>query len=309
MFVIILNSANVVPDGNNNTLVYNFPNSVVFKDKFIAVSQLVMYYAWFNIQSSYFNNTFTYTWTVGTISSVYTVLIPNGIYDIVEINELLQYEMINNGTYIINPAGDNIYYVDFITNVNRYAIQTNTYLVPTSLPSGCSLPSNFAGFPTQTFNPIVSYPANFYNIVGYYPVNNVIFSSNSNINNAYIPPTTPSSNDYYVEKDGAGTLSYLSNTSPQVQPNGSIYLSMSNINNPYSQPSSIIYAITPTVAKSEKIVEAPPNFMWTKLTEGTYNQLRLQFLGIDKQPIGILDPNMTITLVIRDKDETLLSIK
>lgn len=308
MFVLILNSSNVVPNGDNNSLIYNFPNSVVLKDKYIAVSQIIMYYSWFNITSLYQNNYFTYTWTVAGITTTYNVNIPNGIYDIKDINAYLQWVMINNGHYLINASGDNVYYAELLVNANRYAIQLNTFLVPTALPVGFSAPGNFAGYPTTTQNPVVSFPTNFNQIVGYNPIGGVIFTSNGNVGNAYVPPT-PTANTYYAAKDGAGTLSYLSNTFPNVQPNSSIYLAISNINNPYSQPSSILYAITPTVAIGEQVIETPPNFMWNKMIDGTYNQLRVQFLGIDKNPIPIGDPNMTIMLTIRDKDESLIGIK
>lgn len=304
MFVLVLNSSNVVQNGNNNTYVYNFPNSVVLKDKYIAVSQVTMYYSWFNITNSYQNNIITYTWTVGGVSTVYTINIPDGLYNISDINSYCQWVMINNGHYLINSAGSNVYYFELIVNPNRYAIQLNTFLVPTALPVGYVQPSNFAGYPTQTFNPIVSFPANFNKTVGY----TAGFSSNGNVNNAYVPPTASASNNY-VSKDGVGTLSYLSNTNPTVQPNDSIFIAISNINNPYSQPSSIIYSITPTVAIGERIAERPPNFMWNKLIEGTYNQLTVQFLGIDKSPIQLKDPNLTIILTIRDRDEGLLGTK
>lgn len=307
MFVLILNSSNV--DGvNNNTYVYNFPNSIILKDKYIAVSQIIMYYSWFNIIDTYQNNTLTYTWTVGGASTVYTINIPNGLYNISDINAFCQWTMINNGHYLIDNNGNNVYYFELIVNPNRYAIQLNTYQVPTSLPAGWTAPSGFAGYPTLNFNPIVSFPANFYKIVGYNPVGGVVFSSNSNISGAYSPPA-PTADNYFVAKNGAETLSYLSNTYPNVQPNSSIYLSISNINNPYAQPSSILYAITPSVAIGEQIIETPPNFMWNRLIDGTYNQLRVQFLGIDKQPIQIKDPNLTIILTIKDKDETLIGMK
>lgn len=304
MFVIVLTASNVVPDGNNNSFVYNFPNSVVLKDKFIAVSSVTMYYSWFNIQSTKQNNTFSYTWTVGTTTTTYQVVIPDGLYNISDINSYLQWTMINNGTYLINNSGDYVYYAEMIINPNRYAVQLNTFKVPTSLPSGWSAPSNFVGYPTQTFNPIITFPQYFNNIVGY----TAGFTSNGNVNNAYVPPTASKSNNY-VTKDGAGTLSYLSNTYPDVQPNSSIFLSISNLNNPYSQPSSIIYSITPTVAIGEQVIERPPNFMWNKMIDGTYNQIRVQFLGIDKQPIPLADPNLTIILSIRDKDEAFLGTK
>ena len=309
MFVLVLNASNVEPNSNNSTLVYNFPNSVLLKDKYIAVSQIIMYYSWFNITSQYQNNFFTYTWTVGAVSTTFRIDIPNGLYEIKDINAFCQWTMINNGHYLINTSGDNVYYFELIVNVNRYAIQLNTFQVPTSLPVGWSQPANFAGYPTQTFNPIITFPANFYKIVGYNPVNGINFVSNGNIANGYIPPAIPNESNYFIAKDGVGTLSYLSNTFPDVQPNSSVYLAISNINNPYSQPSSIIYAITPAVAIGEQLVETPPNFMWNKMIDGTYNQLRLQILGIDKAPISIRDPNMTIMLTIRDRDECLLGTK
>lgn len=303
MFVIVLTSADVAGI-DNNSFIYNFPNSVVLKDKYIAVSTITMYYSWFNISTRLLNNTFTYTWTVGVVSTTYSVVIPDGLYNISDINSYLQWVMINNGTYLINSSGDNVYYAEFLVNPNRYSIQINTFQVPTVLPVGWTAPANFAGYPTQTFNPIITLPINFNSILGY----NANFASNSNINNAYVPPAPIISNNY-VSKDGVGTLSYLSNTYPNVQPNSSIFLSISNINNPYSQPSSIIYSVTPTVAIGEQIIERPPNFMWNKMIDGTYNQLRVQFLGINKQPIQLADPNLTIILTIRDKDEGYLGGK
>lgn len=304
MFVIVLNQNNIVPDGQNNKLVYRFPNSVQLKDKFIAVSNVSMFYSWFNITSAQVNNTITYTWTVGAVSSTITVNIPDGLYEIRDINSYLQWVMIQNGHYLINSSGDNVYYLDLIVNPNRYAIQLNTYLVPVSLPTGFTAPSNFAGYPTQRFNPIVTFPPEFNNIVGY-PAS---FASNNNVNNAYVAPSPTAANNY-VAKNGLGTLSYLSNVSPQVQPNNNVLFSISNINNPYSQPSSIIYSLNPNVAVGEQIYETPPNFMWNKLIDGTYNELRLSFLNTKLEPLIIKDPNMTILLAIRDREEAFLGTK
>jgi len=302
MFVLVLNASNVVEDGSNSSYVYNFPNSVNLSDKYIAVSSVVLYYSWFNIDSKYMNNFFTYTWTVGIVSNTFTINIPNGLYNIVDINSYCQWVMINNGHYLINSVGSNVYYFDILVNANRYAIQINTYGVPTSLPVGFTQPANFAGYPTQLFNPTITIPLHFNKIIGY----TAGFTTNQNINNAYIPPVNPGKSQNYVAKMG-NKISYLSNISPNVQPNSSIFLSMSNINNPYSQPSSIIYSITPTVEIGSQIIERPPNFMWNRLLNGTYNQLRIQFLGLDKQPITLEDPNLTIILTIKDKDE--ISIK
>ena len=306
MFVLVLNQSNIVQDGQNNKLVYKFPNSVVLKDKYIAVSNISMFYSWFNITSSYGNNTITYVWTSGLTNTSYDIVIPDGLYDIVDINNYCQFVMIQNSTYWINSTtGDYVYPFEIILNVNRYAVQINTYLIPTSTPSGYTIPSGFPGWPSITQNTFLLIPSGFNIIVGY----SAGFTTNENLNNSYTPPTPASALTNYATKNGAGTLSYLSNTSPQVQPNNNVLFALSNINNPYSQPSSIIYSLNPNVAVGEQIYEIPPNFMWNKMIDGTYNEIRLTFLGNNLQPLLINDPNMTILLTIRDKDEGFLSSK
>lgn len=300
MKTIVLNSTNIVNDGQNNKLVYNFPNSVSFKNSYIAITSISMFYSWFNITSSLANNTFTYTWVVGSTTTTYTVTIPDGLYNIVDINSYLQYVMIANGHYLIDSVGDYVYYAEFLLNTTRYAVQLNTYLVPISLPSGYSEPSNWVGYPTQTFNPSFTISTTFNDIIGF----SAGFVSNQNTNNAYSPTTTS-----ILSKDATtGTISMLSSTSPEVQPNGTILFAMSNINNKYSQPSSIIYSLTPTVSVGESISVQPPNFVWCKMLEGTYSSLRMTILGTDLQLITIKDPNMTIMLSIRDEDDMVLGI-
>ena len=302
MFVLVLNQNNIVPDGYNNKLRYKFPNSVNLKDKYIAVSSVSMFYSWDNITALQSNNKITYTWTVGTTSSTYTITIPDGLYEISEINFYCQFVMINNGTYWIASTGDYLYPFEILVNPTRYAIQLNTYLIPIlPLTGGITVPSNWAGYATQTYNSTITFPANFNAIVGYPST----FSSNPNVNNAGVAVYS----NNYETKNSLGTFSYLSNTSPQVQPNNNVLISLSNINNPYSQPSSIIYSLNPSVAAGQQISERPPNFMWNKMIDGTYNELFLTFLGTNLQPLIIKDPNMTILLTIRDKDEGFLTSK
>lgn len=288
VYTIVLNQSNVVPDGNNNSLVYKFPNSVSFPNHEIAIQNITMYYAWENINSSPLNNnTFSYSWVSGGVTTTYNIVVPNGLYEVTDLNFYLQYIMILNGTYLINTAGANVYYAEFLVNPNRYAVQINTFPVPTALPVGWSVPvanpasgtAGWVGFPLVTFNPSLIIPNNMNKILGF--TNPVPFVTSLN--------------------SGVGTnLSYISNTAPQVQPNSSIYFAISNIANKYAIPNSIIYSISPSVAFGEQIRETPPQFAWNKLLSGTYNELRLQILGIDYQPITLLDPNMTIVLVIRD---------
>jgi len=291
---IVLNQSNLLPNGNNNTFVYKFPNSVSFPNHEIAVQSINMYYAWSNINAAPLaNTTFYYTWTVGTTVTTYPVIIPTGLYEIADINAYFQFTMIKNGTFLINGNGSYVYYAEMIVNQSQYSVQINTFPVPTSLPSGWSAPvanpadgsQAFPGYPTTTQNPVLTFPANFNQVIGF-PAG---YQTSANI--------------------GQGTnLSYTSaefGLAPQVQPNSSIYFSISNIQNKYSVPSSIIYSLSPAVAFGEQISALPPQFAWNKLLSGTYNEIRLTILGTDLSPLKILDPNITIVLVIQDtKDMT-----
>jgi hypothetical protein len=294
MRTIVFTQANIIPDGQNNKLRYNFPNSVLFKNNSIAVSSVNMYYSWYNISSIYRNNSFTYSWTSAGVTTTYTITIPDGTYEVSDLNNLLQFTFIANGHYLRNGSGQNVYYAEFVINPTRYAVQINTFLVPTSLPSGYSNPATLV-FPTQTFNPIITIPANLNIIFGFTPN----FATPSNVNNAYTPPAGQN----LIAKDGVGTISCISSTAPNLQPNSSVYVSISNVNNPYSVPSSIIYSITAQGAVGTLITEKTPNFAWNKLIDGTYNNLTITLLGNDFSPIQINDPQMTLMLVIKNEGE------
>ena len=305
MFVLVLNQSNIVQDGQNNKLVYKFPNSVVLTNKYIAVSSITMYYSWFNITQALGNNIITYTF--GDAQTVYTITIPDGLYEITDINNYCQFAMIANGTYY-GDANFNYYPFDIYVNPTRYSVQLNTYLMPTATQAstaGTPYPTGGPTPPTTPLNPIVTFPPNFSTVMGY-PAN---FASNNNLANGYVAPTPPSASNNYVTKTANGTLSYLSSVAPQVQPNSNLLINLSNINNPYSQPSGIIYSLTPSVAIGEIINDRPPNFMWNKMIDGTYNQLTLSFYGTNLQPLIIRDPQMTILLCIRDRDEAFLGNK
>jgi hypothetical protein len=279
MRTIVLNENNIV-GANNNTLIYQFPSSVDLTGCEVAVSNITMYYAWDNINStSLQNNIFTYTWVSGATATTYTVNIPNGLYELSDINAYLQFVFIQNGHYLVNSGGQNVYYAEMIINPTAYAVQVNTFAVPTTLPSGFTNPASLV-FPTTTFNPVLTFPARFNELVGYA----VNFATD-------------------INTGGGNTESYLSSVAPQLQPNSSLLISMSGIDNKYANPNTIIYSVAPNVALGELIVEKPAQFNFNRLLSGTYNQLRFQFLGNDLSPVVIRDPNMTIILVIKDQDD------
>jgi len=274
---ITFTQRNIVAGSNNNTLIYQFPSSVNFADHCVAVAQVNMFYSWTNINASPLNNNkFSYTYDTGAGAVNFDVVIPDGVYEIVDINNFLQFTMIANGTYLVNDVGQNVYYLEFLLNPTLYAIQINTYPQLTALPVGWTNPSGL-GLGSATTNATVTLPANFNLILGFIA--------------GYVTPQPTVPNTVF---------SVLSTVAPQVQPNPSLFLTMNCIQNIYAIPSSIIYAVTPVTATGTQVADRPYQYSWNKLLSGTYNQLRIQFLGTDLAGINILDPNMTIILLIRD---------
>lgn len=322
MRTIVLNSSNLVDDGQNNKLVYNFPSSVLFKDTYVAVSSASMYYSWFNIKAAYGNNTIKYQWFTDTAPSppAITLTIPDGLYEVSALNQFLQFEMIKNGHYVIDSAGNNVYFIELTVNPARYAVQLNTYMVDTAAigaaiggdvkylkPAGWDNNTN-----TSKFNPIVTIPSQLGTLLGFKGgVKTFVNGSNTN-SNAYIAGTyladgttafTPTTNISKIQS--LGTLSVVSNASPDIQPNSSVLITCSSVDNPYANPSSVIYTITPNVGAGEIITEKPPAFMWNKLIGGTYNQIRLGLLGNDLSPLQLRDPAMTFVLAFAEEREVM----
>jgi hypothetical protein len=152
----------------------------------------------------------------------------------------------------------------------------------------------FTTTPSTTFNPCMYIPAKFNELVGF-PAGTYTIGNGTSGTTIFTALDT-----------GGVNKSYISSIAPQVQPNSSVYFSISNIENKYSIPNSIIYSLNPAVEFGLQINEYPPQFAWNKLLNGTYNQIRLQILGLNFQPLQIQDPNMTIVLVIRDTKDLAL---
>ena len=129
MRTIVLNTQNLVADGGNNKLVYKFPNSVQFKNNYIAVQSIVMYYSWFNISSKYGNNSFSYIFR----GQSRTFTLVDGNYSIDEMNELFLEYMRSQGHYTYNSTSNvATYYASFSANASLYSIQMDFTLIPTN---------------------------------------------------------------------------------------------------------------------------------------------------------------------------------
>ena len=273
---IILNTSNIVENSNNTKFVYNFPSGgFTFKNDMIALLSLYQYFSIFNITSDYGNNSFSYTWFDGV---EYSITIPDGYYEISDLNSYFQSIMIANTHYMTNSAGQFIYFLEFIVNTSRYAVQINSYPLDADndyiLPSGASwsvpTTSTLSQFNINTsgFGEVLGYE------IGSYPSN----------------------------QTGSTTASFLSSVAPQITPYSSILVSCNLVNNRAVIPSNILSSYTPLGTSIGGLFKFEPNYLqFADVEDGQYTQFVLEFRDQLSRPIIIRDPNMLMTLYTETK--------
>jgi len=277
---IILNTSNIVENSNNTRFVYNFPSGgFTFKNDMIALQSVYQYFSIFNITSDYGNNSFSYTWFDGI---EYSITIPDGYYEISDLNSYFQSIMIANTHYMTNSAGQFIYFLEFIVNTSRYAVQINSYPLDTTIQSsnGYILPSG-ASWSVPTTSTLSQFNVNtsgFGEVLGY------------------------EIGSYPTSQVGSTTSSFLSSKAPQITPYSSILVSCNLVNNRAVIPSNILTSYTPLGTSIGSLFTFEPNYLqFADVEDGQYTQLVLEFRDQLSRSIVIRDPNMLITLYTETK--------
>lgn len=293
---LILNSRNIKANSGNSIFIYNFPSgSFQVKDDYIAIAEISMYWSAFNITAGYRNNQFSYTWVDGNI---HQVIFPDGYYEVSNINEFLQFTMIQNGHYLINTSsGDFVYLLEMVINQSQYAVQINNYVISNTLAStnGWSLPSTPTwALPTALILPYITIPANndFGLLVGYtagqYPAGTI---TGTLPNQVQTPAFTSAQSE-------------LSDLSPQITPYSSVLVFCSLVNNTAVVPSQLLFSFTPTDAGFGSLQNFKTyEFAWNKCSDGSYPQFTIEFRDQLGRALVFEDPNTLITLVLKNRDD------
>ena len=272
---VILNSSNII-NSNNNTLEYKFVNgNFKVNDKSsISISSLIIPYSWFNVNTTYNNKKLGYNFPSGGSFITVNLTLPDGFYTVNDINDFLHQQMIANGHYLINNVGQNVYYIELSYNVNYYACQLLTFTVPVSLPSGWSTPSGFPGFPTSTTSPSFFLPSigSVRDILGFSLLSYGGTSSNQ---------------------------SFLSDLVPKGSSVNSIIVRCSLVDNTVISPSDIIDSFPINSTFGSNINYEPSFEKWVKIRAGSYSSFTVLLYDQDLNLLEIKDPNLLITLMIK----------
>lgn len=276
-FPILVNSQNYV---SANTYKVQLSSTIDLNEYEVAIGQAYLYYSWYNIGSSQLNNDkFTLTIPRSGGSDTLNIVIPPGAYNISDLNNFLQYTLIQGGYYITNnTTGLNTYYASFTLSPTSYAVQFNTSALPTSLPSGFS--SGGMSFPAssnQHYQLTVLSTNNFGQLIG------------------FSPGTYPSS------ATNVGSQTKSSDFTPNVSPISAVQMRLSCVYNPLSANSQLIHTFTSQGVAIGSIIDASPNFEQFIDCIGSHREITLSFYDQMGLPLSMLDKNISIKIVFRKK--------
>lgn len=280
-FTLCLNSSNVVSGSNNTSYKYNFLGGNFKAENYeICIGNATIPYAWYNISSYYANNTFSITFpTTASLTTTVAVTLPDGFYSVTDLQNYIQQICIQNGFYLIDGAGNFVFYTYLTYSTTYYKVQLVQTVVPNSLPSGFTTPSNWQGFNALARTPtlILAASGSIAPIIGFAP------------STTY--PATPS----------ATSVNFLSTVTPVGSTVNSLVVRCSLVNNNVVIPSDIMDGISINSTFGSNIVYDPTFEKWVEMKDGVYNSLILTFVDQNLNSFSSVDPNVAITLLIRKR--------
>jgi len=270
---LVLNSTNVVSGSNNTRYKYKFISPVEIKENAtLSVSNITIPYSWFNITEYNKNNVAETEWAVGGSIFYYQLPLKDGYYSVSDLNAILQQTCIINGLYLINGWGDYVYYTTITYDPILYAVRITGYSIPTSLPTGWTLPSNFAGFPSAPYTPRLIVNLGFAKLIGF---------STTTIGNI-----TP--------------YSVVSTQIPQGSIVNSLVVRSNLVDNDAGFPTDILDTIPIDVPFGTNLNYSPKELKIVKCVAGTIQSFDVFFSDQNLNSMFILDNNVCISLLLKN---------
>ena len=275
-FALVLNSSNVVSGSNNTRYQYNFIGGGFRADNMeICISQASIPYAWYNISSSYGNNSFSLILpTAGTTQTI-AVTLPDGFYSVTDIQNYIQGVLITNLFYLIDGSGNYVFPFLLTYSSTFYKVQLICSTIPSTLPSGWTQPAGAPALPTATTG-----------------VQFVVGSIGSVI--GFVAGTYPTAAT-------SASQNFLSTLTPVGSTVNSLVFRCSLVDNNIIMPSDIMDGCNINSQFGENIVYDPSFEKWVKMKDGTYSNLIFSMVDQSLNQIYSVDPNIAITLMIRQR--------
>ena len=280
MKTLIINSSHYIANSGNQ-YVYNLPQSTRFEagDQ-IGVASIAMYNSTFNITAARQNNTFTIVWNAN-FTYTFTLVFPDGYYSVQDMNNYLQYYCLSNGLYCTtNNGSTNVYFLEIVVNATRYAIQLNSYFLPSAANAatlGYAMPLSVAwSFPASNSTPQMTFGANFGALLGFPALT--------------LPPSIQTIN-----------YSQISSITPIISPVNTYIMCCNLISSKYSMPNNTFFALPLNAGLGSLIIMNPSQIVFNDIASNVYTQIVITFYDQLFNKLQINDIELTLTLAIKEK--------
>ena len=281
MIVINMNATNVATNNLfNNVTVFELDQSVTIgTNQEVCLNMLNINYSFPSVTSV--SCMFRLTWIDGTFT---TIFYPVGTtQDAQSFNALLLATMDTFNWYLLNGT-QKVYYCNIVENATYYALQLNSYALPSVLPAGWSLP------PGATWSLPVAGPASAKQ--PQFTIFDNQFSVLTGFDIGTYPPVST----------GTAPYSKVSDKAPQLAPQSVINIRCSIAQSEYSTPDDLIGSVAiGNTRYGDAIVYQSYNPLWYSVKSQNIKRVIVTLEDALYTPLWILDRNYTIQIVIRDK--------
>ena len=190
------------------------------------------------------------------------------------------YPLNTNNLYVVNTAGQYVYFYEVLTNSTRYSVQLNSFFLPTSAQAttlGYTKPSSATwNYPATAKTPQLTFGATFGDLVGF--------------DAGTYPSAIQTSNQ-----------EFLSTKSPKLNVVDNYVMTCNMISNAdYSIPSDILFTIPLTAGIGSLINVTPAAVILNHIAGNHYKQIVIKFFSQNFEPLELNDTELTLTLVISD---------
>lgn len=279
-FTLCLNSSNVVAGSNNTSFRYSFIGGNFRTDNCeVCISQSTIPYAWYNISTSYGNNSFSLIFPTGATTQTVAVTLPDGYYSVNDIQNYIQQVCITNKFYLITSGGSYVYPFFLAYSSTYYKVQIVCATIPNAADMatlGYTQPAGAPALPTATTG-VQFVTGTLGEVIGFADATTL--------------PTVATSS----------TQNFLSTQTPIGSAVNSLIFRCSLVDNNVAFPSDILDGCSINTSFGSNIIYDPSFEKWVKMKSGTYSSLIFTIVDQNFNPIYSVDPNIAITLMIRQK--------
>lgn len=272
-YPIILNKSHYV---GGSTFRYRFGTNVEMGNISVALGSCSVFFSWRNITASKSNNTLRIVHPATGASNVnLDITIPDGGYEIADLNNYLKWYLVSNGYFIQNNStGDQTVYAQLRVNASTYQIEYVSYPLPTSLPSGFTACSAIT-FPTTARGP------------------QLVISNNLSTLLGFAQGTFPATQQSSIITTG-------STTAPAVSDVNNVVITLNSALNPFAPNSTVIHSFSKAGVRYGGLIESNPNELsFVPQQQGFRQDLTVQLCDQMLRPIDLIDTDITIKLLLR----------